>query len=176
MRYTKDDLAGKSKDELLAIANGEFNLGLDRRYGEGSMIHHIAEASARVGSKDVEALHGGKEAVEKAKDELPPGYAIIRIHKSQHNPSGRPEFVGFQGEGAIIPVGIPVKIPEYLLEILDNAYTHIWVEDPITKDFTEQLSHRVPFTILKHNATEKWQRHEAKQDRNSRRMEEFTAF
>lgn len=175
MRYTKDMLAGKSKDELLAIANGEFNLGLDRRYGEASMVFHIVEASKKMGSDDVQVLHG-EDTVEKAKSGLEPGFAVIRIHKSQHNPGGRPEFVGFQGDGAILPVGIPVKVPEYILEILDNAYTHVWTEDPITKEFTEQLSHRVPFTILKHNPTEKWERHEAKQDRNSRRMEEFTSF
>lgn len=171
MRYTKDELVGKSKDELLTIANGEFGLNLDRRYGEGSLVFHIVEASKK-SHKEVSALHT-EEKVEQAKDELPKGFAIIRIHKSKHNPNGHPEQVGFQGNIAQIPVGIPIRIPDYLLEVIDNAYTHEWAEDPLTKKFNEQISHRVPYTILKHNPSEKWLLHEAKMDRNARKMEEF---
>lgn len=158
MKYnSKDELMAESHETLISIANSEFALGVSKKFKKDQIADLILNASkqGRNQANDVEVLRGDREK-HAEKEQLPPGYCILRLERSPRNPNNRPLPYGIQGKVGLIPVGKTIKAPEYVLEILSNAISEQISnnqdqgEEQITKTFT------YPFTVVKHNPSEKW--------------------
>jgi len=161
-RFTKQALQEKTKNELLKIANGNLGLGIKSTMKKHDIINYILHNINRMGNESVEVLDDDQVRGTTHND-LPVGYAIVRVDKGKHNPSGRPLYIGSSNKkkqsNALIPVGKPVKVHEKFLEPLLHAVkVEVW-QDPVTLDEEERETHVYPFTILRHNQSEWWQEH-----------------
>src|SRR6056297_719631 len=117
-----DKLMEESHNDLISIANSEFNLGVSKKFTKDQIARMImgVQRAGTIENKDIEVLRGDREK-NADKEKLAPGYCIIRLNRSKNNPSGYPVVYGIQGKVGIIPVGKTVKAPEYVIEILSNA-------------------------------------------------------
>ena len=67
-----------------------------------------------------------------------PDYAWIQIEENDDiPPTGL--FVGHNGTGYLIRAGEPVRVPTFILEILDNAVATVTMTDPTTR---QVIGHR----------------------------------
>lgn len=158
-RFTKQALQEKTKNELLKIANGQFGLGLKATMKKMDIVNYIMHNINRAGTDQVEIL-SDEQVRSTQQNDLPEGYAIIRLDKGKYNPAGRPQYVGASNvkkqSNCLIPVGKPVKIHEKFLEPLIHAVKMEVYQDPATLEEEERETHVYPFTILKHNQSEWW--------------------
>lgn len=162
-RLTKQALQELTKEELLNIANGNMGLGLKAAMKKSDIINYISHNASRAGSTELaEVMEESKVKVTK-NSELPVGYAIIRVDKGKYNPNGRPLYIGASNarkqENCLIPVSKPVKIKEKFLEPLLTAVKIEMYQDTLTMETEEREVHVYPFTILRHNPSEKWMQH-----------------
>lgn len=158
-RLNKQKLQEKTKKELLGIANNQLGMGLKATMKKSDIINFIVHNMNRMGQEMLE-LVDEEEVKSTSNNELPVGYAIIRLDKGRHNPSGNPLYVGSSNKNkqsnCLIPVGKPVKIQEKFLEPLITAVKMEIHQDTTTLEEEEREVHTYPFTILKHNPSEKW--------------------
>lgn len=166
MKYESiDSLLEESHNDLISIANSEFNLGVSKNFTKKQIAQLImnAQKSGRYDSSVVDVMRGD----EKPEDaELPKGYCILRLNRDRYNPSGYPIPVGLQGKISILPVGKNFKAPEWVIEHLNNA-----LRQEIRKDFDQNeeesvWTHAYPFTVVKHNPSDRWHKIEARLERN----------
>lgn len=166
-RFTKQALQEKTKNELLKIANGQFGLGLKATMKKSDIINYIMHNINRAGTDQVEILSNEQVRSTENKD-LPVGYAIIRLDKGKYNPAGRPQYIGSSNKkkqsNCLIPVGKPVRIHEKFLEPLVHAVKMEVYQDPTTLEEEERETHVYPFTILKHNQSERWMENHGEDD------------
>lgn len=166
-KYTKQLLQERTKNELMKIANLEMGLGIKATMRKHEIINYILHNLNRVGTDAAEVVD---EATVKStnKQDLPVGYAIIRLDKGKYNPKGRPLYVGSSNrkkqQNCLIPVGKPVKIKERFLEPIITAIKQEVYQDPETLDEEEREVHNYPFTILKHNPSEWWEKNHSDED------------
>lgn len=161
-RLTKQALQELTKEELLKIANGSMGLGLKGTMKKHDIINYITHNASRMGSTDYAEVVEEAEVKKTQNNQLPVGYAIVRLDKGKYNPNGRPLYVGASNpkkqENCLIPVGKPVKVKEKFLEPLLTAMKMEVYQDPVTLDEEEREIHVYPFTILRHNPSEWWQK------------------
>lgn len=158
MKYESvEKLMEESHNDLISIANSEFNLGVSKKFTKDQIARMIivVQQAGTVSNKDIEVLRGDR-AKNAEKEELAPGYCIIRLNRSKSNPSGYPVIYGLQGRVGIIPVGKTVKAPEYVIEILSNALVEEIFKDRDQEEEQTVLTHAYPFTVVKHNESEMW--------------------
>lgn len=158
-RFNKQTLQEKTKNELLKIANSNLGMALKPAMKKSDIINYIMHNVNRLGTEAVEVVDE-KEAKTTKREDLPQGYAIVRLDKGKYNPSGRPLYVGASNRkkqsNCLIPVGKPVKIREKFLEPLITAVKMEVYQDSSTLEEEERETHVYPFTILKHNPSDKW--------------------
>lgn len=158
-RLTKQQLQEKTKNELLGIANNQLGMGLKSSMKKSDIINYIVHNMNRMGAEVPELVDEDKVKTTQ-NNELPVGYAIIRLDKGKYNPSGHPLYVGSSNKkkqsNCLIPVGKPVKINEKFLEPLTTAVKMEIHQDSTTLDEEEREVHTYPFTILRHNPSQKW--------------------
>lgn len=161
-KMTKQALQELTKEELLKIANGSMGLGLKNVMKKSDIINYITHNANRMGQTELVEVMDEKEVKSTKNSELPVGYAIIRLDKGKYNPNGRPLYVGASNarkqENCLIPVGKPVKIKEKFLEPLITAIKMEVYQDPSSFEEEEREVHVYPFTILRHNPSEWWNR------------------
>lgn len=159
-RLTKQALQELTKEELLKIANGNMGLGLKAVMKKSDIINYISHNASRMGSTEMVEVMEESEVKTTRNNELPAGYAIVRLDKGKYNPNGRPLYVGASNpkkqENCLIPVGKPVKIREKFLEPLVTAIKLEMYQDLNTLEEEEREVHVYPFTILRHNPSEAW--------------------
>lgn len=157
MKYESiDQLMEESHNDLISIANSEFNLGVSKKFTKQQIARMImaVQNSGKL-RNDVEVLRGDRADNIDA-EELPKGYCILRLQKGKGNPSGYPIIYGLQGRIGILPVNKSFKAPEYIIEILSNAILEEIVKDRDQEEETITKTFTYPFTVLRHNPSEKW--------------------
>lgn len=158
MKYESvDQLMEESHNDLVSIANSEFNMGLNKSFTKKQIATLIMnqQRTGKVHNEDIEVLRGDRS--KNYQDEkLAPGYAIIRLQRSKNNQSGYPVPYGIQGKVGLIPVGKNIKVPEYVIEILSNALKEEIMKDRDMEEEQTIMSHAYPFTVLKHNPSDNW--------------------
>jgi len=161
-RLTKRELQDKRKEDLLKIANGSLGLGLKQTMKKHDIINYILHNINRGGNSDVLEVMEEDEVKRTQNNDLPEGYAIVRLDKGKYNPRGRPVYVGASNpkrqRNALIPVGRPVKVPEVFIEPLMTSIRIEVHQDPVTLEEEEVEVPNYPFTILRHNPTDRWMR------------------
>lgn len=164
MKYKNvPELLEFTHNDLISIANTEFDLGVNKKFTKKEIAAMIMAAQKSGVRSDVEVLRG--EAREKASEtDLPEGYCVLKVSRSPNNPKGRPIPVGMNGKISVIPTGIPIKAPEWLLEILHNAVTETIVKDDELDEEKVVKSPSYPFTVLKHNPSPKWKEIESRME------------
>lgn len=159
-RFTKQALQEQTKEDLLKIANGSMGLGLKSTMKKSDIINYIVHNASRNGVSDVAEIVDENVVKTTQNNQLPVGWAIVRLDKGKYNPNGRPLYIGASNpqkqSNCLIPVGKPVKVPEKFLEPLTTAVRVEVYQDLVTLDEEEREVHNYPFTILKHNPSEWW--------------------
>lgn len=162
-----EQLMEESHNDLISIANSDYNLGVSKKFTKEQLARMIlsAQNSGQYRS-DIEVLRG-EQSKEPEKQELPPGYCILRLQRSPSNKEGWPVIYGLQGKTGLLPVGKNFKAPEYIIEILSNALKEEVVQDSDSGEEHSFKTHAYPFTVIKHNPSEKWPMIERNIDKNT---------
>lgn len=80
-----------------------------------------------------------------------PRTRIILEENDQIPPTG--QFVGVNGEGFLIMPGVPVDVPESVLEVLDNAIMSVPVKDSNDSVIGYRDRLRFPYRIVREKKT-----------------------
>lgn len=149
----RDELEGKSQDELIAIAKNQFNLDVDRRFSEEKLITLIL--STAQSKRNVGKFTGFPD--EDGEFSVPPGGAVVEIQPGDNNPYKRPVPLGVNGKFIYAPVERPICIASKYLEVLRNAQR---IEVTQRRDeYGNMKTHyntktSYPFAVLYHNKTD----------------------
>lgn len=151
------DLEQLDKDQLIAIANNEYGLEVDRRFNEEKLISLILSHAAK-GKPD-------NKFTGFADDDgmfiVPPGGAVVEIQTNSTNPYKRPVPIGVNGRFIYAPVERPIAIAAKYLEVLRNAVREETIqkkdEQGILRTYYNTKS-SYPFSILYHNKTDSTQK------------------
>lgn len=158
MKYdSKDQLLGETHRDLISIANTEYNLGVSTKFTKEQIASLImnAQRSGKVTGDAVEVLRGERQKAPE-REELPPGYCILRLQKSRFNPNGYPVVIGLQGKISLLPIGVNFKCKEWVIEHLSNALSQEIKKDPEQGSEESVWVHSYPFTVVKHNPSDNW--------------------
>lgn len=151
------ELEQLEKDQLIAIANNEYSLDVDRRYNEEKLISLILSQSA---SENPSQKFTGF-ADENGEFTVPPGAAVVEIQTNAYNPYKRPVPLGVNGKFIYAPVEKPICIAGKYLEVLKNAVREETVqkkdEQGILRTYYNTKT-SYPFSILFHNKTDRVQK------------------
>jgi len=154
------DLEELDKDQLIAIANNEYGLEVDRRYNEEKLISLILSNSATV--QPNQKFSGFPD--ENGEFTVPPGGAVVEIQTNAYNPYKRPVPLGVNGTFLYAPVEQPICIAGKYLEVLKNAVREETIqkkdEQGILRTYYNTKT-SYPFSILYHNKTDKVQKVQA---------------
>lgn len=158
MTYTLDQLLEMKQEDLIELANNEFDQNVSKKYSK-SQIASLVMAKQIMDNEgkqfgNVTALPDGAEV----DNTIPKGYCVMRLNNSFRNPNGTPVPIGLNGNIDIAPVGKNFQAPEHFIEILSYA-----MEEQITGldnngRAKSSWVHAYPFTVYKHNPSDKWPR------------------
>lgn len=132
-------LDGMDKKELITYANMTYGLNVNARMSKADLIQMIERSHSKF---------RGNAEVEVGNRTLKPGYARIKINKTELNKSGRPVIVGLNGTMYSLPVGHEFSCPMPLVEILNNAMQIQYDIDPSSNELVAREVHSYPFVIL----------------------------
>ena len=139
-----DKLEGMSKAELVSYANLTYGLNVNSRLAKHDLVQAILKSSMQ---------YAGNNQIEIDANTLKPGYARIKINKTELNKQGRPVIVGLNGKQYSLPVGPEISVPLPLVEILNNAVQFQYEADPANdNDLVRREVHAYPFTVLEMSA------------------------
>jgi len=138
---SREALEGMTKADLVTYANMTYGCNVNSKLSKDDLIQTI-ERSARkfVGNLDV-----------KVNDDnvLKPGYARIKLSRTELNKKGRPVIISLNGTAASLPVGQEITVPIAYLEILNNAVQYKYEADPANDNELERMEvHSYPFTVI----------------------------
>lgn len=136
---TEANLREMEKAELVTYANMTFGLNVNGRMNKEDIIGSIMRASQK---------YRGNAQIDVSSSALKPGFAKIRINKTELNKSGRPVIVGLQGTMYSLPVGVDFQCPLPLVEILNNAVQRQYEVDPGNNELIPREVHSYPFVVL----------------------------
>ena len=129
-----------SKAELVSYANLTYGLNVNSRLSKHDLVENIARASQKF---------AGNSSVEIDTKVLKPGFARIKVNKTETNKQGRPVIVGLNGKQYSLPVGVEITVPLPLVEILNNAVQYQYEPDPARdNELVRREVHSYPFTTL----------------------------
>ena len=135
----EERLRTMTKEELVIYGNMTFGLNVNARMNKEDLIGSILRS---------ESKFGGNTDLLTAESSLPPGYAKIKLNKTEMNKSGRPIIVGIQGRMYSLPVGPAFGCPLPIVEVLENAVQYQYEQDPATNELVRREVHSYPFTVL----------------------------
>ena len=151
------DLEQLDKDQLIAVANNEYGLDVDRRYNEEKLISLILSQAAN--DTPQKKFTGFPD--ENGEFTVKPGAAVVEIQTNAYNPYKRPVPLGVNGRFIYAPVETPICIEGKYLEVLKNAVREETVqkkdEQGILRTYYNTKT-SYPFSILYHNKTDKIQK------------------
>ena len=135
-----DKLNDMTKAELVVYANMTYGLNVNSKLAKHDLIENIQRASQKF---------GGNAEVSADANALKPGFARIKINKTETNKQGRPVIVGLNGKQYSLPVGVEITVPMPLVEILNNAVQFQYEVDPaLDNELVRREVHSYPFTTL----------------------------
>jgi len=135
-----ETLKGMSKGELIKYATMTYGLQVNTSFSVVDLITAIKSASTK---------YSGNAVISLSTDALKPGYARIKINKTELNRQGRPAIVGLNGTMYSLPVGKEITVPLSLVEILSNAVRYEY--EPDEEDENALVRREVqsyPFSVL----------------------------
>jgi len=140
-RNLQNTLEAMSKSELVTYANMTFGLNVNSRLSKNDLIHAVTTASRK--------FAGSTKLLMQEHEGLPPGYARIKINKTELNKSGRPAILGLNGVHYSLPVGVEIQVPLPLVEILEHAVRYEYEPDPANdNELVRKEVHSYPFSVL----------------------------
>ena len=129
-----------SKAELVSYANLTYGLNVNSRASKHDLVENISRASQKF---------AGNSLIEIDAKVLKPGFARIKVNKTEVNRQGRPVIVGLNGRQYSLPVGVEITVPLPLVEILNNAVQYQYEPDPAQdNELVRREVHSYPFTTL----------------------------
>jgi hypothetical protein len=142
-----EDLKEMTKKELLAIANGVFDLKMNGSYAKEQILEAIQRAQGKYkGQAEVNVLSDNDDSTK-----VKPGYVKIRLQPGRYNPKNRPVFVSHNFKPALIPVNKDVILPVRYLTVLQDAVQRRYHQEDGEDGKPElvmQEEHSYPFSIL----------------------------
>ena len=135
----EDQLRGMNKADLVKYANMTFGLNVNAKMSKEDLISAVLRSRSRF---------AGNANLLDDTSTLPPGYARIKINKTELNKQGRPVIVGLNGKMYSLPVGQAFGCPLPLVEILENAVQYQYEQDPATQELVRRDVHSYPYTVL----------------------------
>lgn len=139
--YTLDQLEEMTKKELIPYANMTYGLNVSAAMNK----HDIVQAIQRATQK----FAGNAQIAANSQNSLKPGYARIKINKTELNKAGRPIIVSLNGVAASLPVGHEITVPLAYVEILNNAVQYQYEPDPAQEnELVRREVHSYPFTVI----------------------------
>ena len=137
----KSQLETMTKAELVTYANMTYGLNVNSQLDKHTLIDNITRASLK--------FAGNTEFSIDDENVLKPGYARIKINKTELNKSGRPVILSLNGKAASLPVGVELTVPLSYVEILNNAVQFRYEADPANdNELVRQEIHSYPFTVI----------------------------
>lgn len=134
-------LESMTKADLVTYANMTYGCNVNSKLSKDDLIQTI-ERSARKfsGNTDIQVSDSNV---------LKPGYARIKISKTELNKHGRPVIVSLNGKAASLPVGLEIIVPLAYVEILNNAVQYKYEVDPANdNELVRQEVHSYPFSVI----------------------------
>jgi len=142
---TQSALLEMSKSDLVTYANMTYGLNVNSRLSKEELIQQINKATQKFAGNAAIAIND--------KEQLQPGFARIKINKTEINKRGRPVIISLQGKAASLPVGIELTVPLSYVEILNNAVQYQYEPDPAKDmELVRREVHSYPFTVLEMSA------------------------
>jgi hypothetical protein len=140
-KLDRNRLESMTKPELITYANMTFGANVNSKMNKDSIIQTIERSTQK--------FAGNNELSIGDEDVLKPGYARIKINKTEINKSGRPIILSLNGKAASLPVGIEITVPMSYVEILNNAVQYRYEVDPANdNELVRQDVHSYPFTVI----------------------------
>lgn len=142
-----DMLEGMTKQELVKYASMTFGLNVTAKYNKHELVAAIKDAKSKFQLN--EELITGKQL----EDDLKPGYAEIRLHRTDMTKGMKSIIVGLNGSMASLPIDETFALPLELLHILQNSIRIEYEQDNSVDPplLVEREVHAYPFTIFKMN-------------------------
>lgn len=151
------ELEQLDKDQLIAMANNEYGLDVDRRFNEEKLVSLILSHASS--AKPNFRFTGFPD--EEGEFTVKPGGAVVEIQTNSYNPYKRPVPLGVNGSFIYAPVEQPVSIDAKYLEVLKNAVREETIqkkdEQGILRTYYNTKT-SYPFSVLYHNKTDKIQK------------------
>ena len=130
-----------SKSDLVTYANMTYGLNTSSKFNKVELVAQINKAAQKYAGNTNVSIND--------KDQLQPGYARIKINKTELNKRGRPVILSLQGKAASLPVGVELTVPLAYVEILNNAVQYQYEPDPANDmELVRREVHSYPFTTL----------------------------
>ena len=123
----------QTKEEL--IAYGEtIGLSIDARFTVERMQSIIMAELKAIESKPTEA--------DKASEKM----VMLMIHKTEGDTGSIDVPVAVNGKTWLIKRGVEVKVPAFLVEILQNAIKQVYIQGDVSKEITMREVPAYPFS------------------------------
>ena len=134
-------LEDRTKAELIQYANMTYGCNVTSQLNKQDIIQTIQRAAQKFAGNINVAVDSSKV--------LKPGYARIKINKTEINKKGRPVILSLNGVAASLPVGVELTVPLAYVEILDNAVQYQYEADPsMDNELVRREVHSYPFTVI----------------------------
>lgn len=160
--YNRELLEEKTKPELLAIAQEEFNLSVKPQDNKDKLIDGILHM-ASMGTKTRGLKNFTGFADDNGNFEVPPQHVVLQLQAKQWDKKRRPVFVSVNGKGHYIPVDVPVCIHERYYEVLKKAVAYEPNVEKVVRnglrvdEIRWQQTYSYPFQVFYHNKTKEIQ-------------------
>lgn len=134
-------LEAMSKSDLVTYANMTYGCNVNSQLDRHSLIQTIITASQK--------FSGNVDVIIDDTNVLKPGFARIKINKTEMNKQGRPAIVSVNGKAASLPIGTEIVVPLKYVEVLNNAVQYRYEPDPANdNELARQEVHSYPFTVM----------------------------
>ena len=134
-------LESMTKADLVTYANMTYGCNVNSKLSKDDLIQTI-ERSARKFAGNINISIDDSKV-------LKPGYARIKLSRTELNKKGRPVILSLNGQAASLPVGKEITVPIAYLEILNNAVQYKYEADPANDNELERMDvHSYPFTVI----------------------------
>ena len=138
-------LDAMTKPELVTYANMTYGCNVNSQLSKTDLIQTIEIASRK--------FAGNINLTVNDENILKPGFARIKINKTEMNKNGRPIILSLNGKAASLPVGKEITVPLSYVEILNNAVQYKYEADPANdNELVRQEVHSYPFSVLEVSA------------------------
>lgn len=138
---TTNALEDMDKSDLVTYANMTYGLNVNSRLSKQELIQQITKASQKFAGNAAVSLD--------TKTQLQPGFARIKINKTELNRRGRPVIISLNGKASSLPVGKEIIVPLSYVEILNNAVQFQYEPDPANDmELEKREVHSYPFSVL----------------------------